>query len=69
MDSETAPLTYPTGTPDWRAPEVILYEKTGKPYNIFKADLWALGYILYYLLFSAIPYSENELQAETLKEV
>lgn len=61
LQGHTRLNTLPLGTPGWRAPEVIQFEKTGKPYNVFKADLWSLGCILYFLLSRSLPYNEDEL--------
>ena len=43
------------GTPNYMAPQILLR----KPYSPFKADVWALGVMLYKLKFSTLPYTAN----------
>lgn len=46
------------GTPSYMAPEIILK----KEYNPYKADIWALGIIIYSLLCDEMPFSVNKLK-------
>jgi 5'-AMP-activated protein kinase catalytic alpha subunit len=53
------PLTNFCGTPAYMCPELV----RKLPYNGAKADVWALGVILYLLLVGAFPFrAGNELE-------
>ena len=45
------------GTPSYSAPEVF----SDKPYDIFVADIWSLGVMLYSLMFKRLPYQGKTL--------
>lgn len=49
------------GTHVYMAPELI----AGEPYNGFRIDVWALGVILYTLVYGEMPFEEDE---EVLKD-
>lgn len=46
-----------TGTPMFHAPEMT----TGKAYNAYSADIWALGVTLYVFIFGVMPFDGNTL--------
>ena len=46
------------GTPAYLAPEVILAEGNVGP----KSDVWALGVLLYLLVFGFVPFKSNDMQ-------
>jgi polo-like kinase 1 len=54
------------GTPNYIAPEVIIDH--GKKGHSYEVDLWALGIIIYTLLFGKCPFEQNEV-AETYQKI
>ena len=53
------------GTPHYMAPEIVLK----CPYNGFKADIWALGVLLFRMLTAQFPFkgnSEKELNSRII---
>lgn len=54
------------GTPPYEAPEIL----QGKSYG-FKVDIWALGVVLYFMLFGNYPFGndKNQTAKEQLKQI
>ncbi len=48
------------GTPGWASPEVLMAKYTGKPWASAPVDMWALGILLYILVFGEFPFSSDE---------
>ncbi|GAX77682.1 hypothetical protein CEUSTIGMA_g5125.t1 [Chlamydomonas eustigma] len=48
-------ITCPLGTPAFMAPEMC----TGKPFNGFQGDVWALGVCLYMFMYGVPPFKGN----------
>eukprot|EP00925_Amoebophrya_sp_RCC4383_P001747 GSA25T00015444001.1 len=44
------------GTPSYMSPEIV----AGKEYSGFQSDVWALGVVLYVLLFGRFPFKANQ---------
>ena len=52
------------GTPPYMAPEVLIVEKKSQmKYNAFKADVWALGVILYRMFDNTYPFPKSRPKA------
>lgn len=50
------------GTKYYMAPEIL----KKLPFNAFKADIWSLGLTLYYIMFSELPFSGEELWKQVI---
>ena len=55
VQSTNQPVTNFCGTPSYMSPEIIKRE----PYDGYKADMWALGIVLYRLLCGRFPFTGN----------
>ena len=62
FDKTTLAATAMIGTPYYLSPEMV----EGKPYST-KADIWALGVILYQLCALKLPFEANSLPVLALK--
>jgi len=62
LDKTQLAATSMIGTPYYLSPEMV----EGKPYS-FKADIWALGIILYQLCSYRLPFEANSLPVLALK--
>lgn len=52
-----------TGTPQYRAPEILNMQ----PYDA-KVDIWSAGLVLYYMKFKEFPFDEENL-AKLVKKI
>ena len=59
------------GTKLYKAPEILSNQIkiTDKTYDVFKADIWALGVCLYKMLTKKFPFGSNEITTEKLIEL
>ena len=62
LDKTQLAATSMVGTPYYLSPEMV----EGKPYS-YKADIWALGIILYQLCSHKLPFEANSLPVLALK--
>ena len=52
--SEVSKMWTNTGTPHFKAPEIL----NGEPYN-YKVDIWSVGVLLYVLVYKKFPFDDN----------
>ncbi|KAI9208127.1 kinase-like domain-containing protein [Polychytrium aggregatum] len=70
-DQSARARTGATGTLEFMPPELLQRDEHGSylPNHSPKADLWSLGVVLYYLCYSAVPYTQIEDVDELRKEI
>ena len=62
--SENLSQTY-CGSKSYAAPEILM----GQPYDPMKADVWALGVILYIMVTGKMPFDESKSTKQLLEEM